>query len=260
MSFTRSSALSTTGFTIQAVIRLDTGNTDSRQGPFSLADGGWGGVYMGARPGATSKVRAGNIGSLGKNYQLEGEADNSLSTNVWGIYTLTVDPMVTTQMVARFDFLEDGSNGFIITDSVVATNQTVGRIGTAGGLFSGERGALDQSANWQGAIADLVVYNRVLDNSEIAANQTAFQTIYQDPIVYPTSIGDVSIAVIPGGSDIVISWATSEYGTFALETTSSLTIPSWDNVETGIPATGGNVSVTTTVSDAASFYRAYIED
>jgi hypothetical protein len=263
MTFTRSSALSSTGFTIQAVIRLDAGNTDSRQGPFGLAEaGGWGGLFMGVRAGDTSKVRAGNLGNTGSGTTvLQAEAANTLSTNVWGVYTLTVDPMVTTQMVARLDLLSDGSEGFSITHSVAGATNWVGAIGTAGGLFAGERGGgLAASDNWQGAIADLVVYNRVLDDSEIVANQVAFQSIYKDPIVYPTSIGDVSIAVLPGGSNVVISWATSEYGTFALEATPSLTIPSWGDVETGIPATGGDVSVTTTVSDAASFYRAYLED
>ncbi len=260
MTFTRASAISETGFTIQAVIRLDSGNSDSRQGPFSLADGGWGGVYMGARAGETSKVRAGNIGSEGKGYQLEGEAGNSLSTNVWGVYTLIVDPTVTTQLVASFDLLVDGSNGFTITDSVTSTNTVVGRINTSGGLFSGERGALSNTADWQGAIADLVVYNYVLSDSEIAANLNAFQTLYLDDIVYETSVGKVAMELISGGAEVVVTWETSQYGTFALESTESLSVPFWSDVETGIPGTGGDVSVTTTVSDAKAFYRAYIED
>ncbi|MDF7807736.1 hypothetical protein P4E94_09830 [Pontiellaceae bacterium B12219] len=266
MAFTRSSALSSTGFTIQAVIRIDSGNTDDRQGPYGLAQaGGWGGLYMGLRAAddGNSDIRAGNLGNTGTKASalLIENASSTMSTDVWGIYTLTVDPMSTTQLVAQCNLLSDGSNVFTHTLSVADATNWVGAIGTAGGLFAGERGsALGDTDNWQGAIADLVVYNRVLAPSELADNQAAFQTIYQVPVTYPTSIGDVSIEMISGGADVVISWATSEYGTFALEATDSLTFPVWGNVATGIPGTGSEVSVTTIVSEAASFYRAYIED
>jgi hypothetical protein len=262
MNFTRESVLATSGFTIQAVIRMDPGNTDSRQAPFACAEAsGWSGLYMGAVAGGTSQVRAGNLGNSGSGANvLSGSAANTLDTNgVWGVYTLVVDPTAATQMSATFDLLEDGLTAFTIESAIADATNWVGGISASGRLFGGEMGGgATATDNWKGAIADVVVYNRVLDSAELAANEAAFQTLYQNEIVYVAETGDVSLEFISGGTEVVVSWKTSVGSTFTLETSDTLTSSSWTPVESGITGTGADASVTVPVS-GTKFFRAYGE-
>ncbi|MEI6892118.1 MAG: hypothetical protein V5783_08110 [Pontiella sp.] len=265
MNFTRASAVATNGFTIQAVIRLDADVApESRRGPFACDEAtGWSGLYMGAQAGSSSQIRSGNLGDTQSgDYVLAGSVVNTLEAGTWGIYTLVVDPMADDQMVATFDLLSDGSTAFTITASVPGDTNWVGGISASGRLFGGDMGgsADADTDNWMGAIADLVVYDYVLSSDDLATNEEAFQIIYRDEVVYETSVGDVTIVALPSGTDVVISWATSEYGTFALESTENISYPVWTNVASGLPGTGSDISVTTTVSSVESFYRAYIED
>ncbi len=263
MNFTRNTAMEG-GFTIQMVLRIDGGNTDARQGPFACDEAsGWSGLYAGAVAGGTSQIRAGNLGNSGSGANvLTGSAANTLSaTNgTWGIYTLVVDPDAETQLSATFDLLEDGSTAFLIEASVADNTNSVGGISASGRLFGGDMGggADADTDNWMGAIADVVVYNRVLNSAELAANEAAFQTLYQDEIVYVAETGDVSLELISGGTEVKVSWKTSVGSTFTLESTDSLTSPSWTPVESGIAGTGADASVTVSVS-GTQFFRAYGE-
>jgi hypothetical protein len=119
-------------------------------------------------------------------------------------------------------------------------------------------GGATATDNWKGAIADVVVYNRVLDSAELAANEAAFQTLYQNEIVYVAETGDVSLEFISGGTEVVVSWKTSVGSTFTLETSDTLTSSSWTPVESGITGTGADASVTVPVS-GTKFFRAYGE-
>ncbi|MDP4896389.1 MAG: PEP-CTERM sorting domain-containing protein [Akkermansiaceae bacterium] len=191
LNFTRANSLGgTTGMlTIQAVIRID-GTVDDRSGPFALAQtSGWGGLYMGAQTDGVNNIRAGNIGNSGNNTTVL-RIDNggsAVTTGTWGIYTLVVDGTQNTnpQLTASFALLSDLSNVFSLTTSstALATGTNLG-LGTGGVLFGGERGTTDANnttGGWNGAIADLVVYDSALNSSQISANNAEFKTLYQVP-------------------------------------------------------------------------------
>jgi autotransporter-associated beta strand protein len=65
--------------------------------------------------------------------------------------------------------------------------------------------------------------------------------------------GNVAIQQIPAGS--LLTWATVVGQDYTVETSPSLTTPSWDPDISGVPGTGGDVSVTSTVSGVEAFFR-----
>ncbi|MDF7799064.1 hypothetical protein P4C99_06290 [Pontiellaceae bacterium B1224] len=263
MNFTRTSPVATNGFTIQAVIRIDEDLAqDSRRGPYACDEAtGWSGLYMGAQVAGTSQIRAGNLGNSGSGtYVLAGSANNTLDAGTWGIYTLVVNPASgDNQMVATFDLLEDGSTAFTITGDVPSTTNWVGGISASGRLFGGDMGGGADAAtdNWMGAIADLVVYNRPLDSTELETNEDAFLSLYQDGIVYPSAISNFAIEPAASSTDMVVSWSTVYGGNYTLKATDNLTAPSWTEVATGIVGTGAGVSVTNSTSGSRKFYQAF---
>ncbi len=96
------------------------------------------------------------------------------------------------------------------------------------------------------------------DNSLVATDMGTYFIIKSDTEVF---VGEVSVEMLPGGKDVVISWETSVLGTFGLESTESIAYSEWTDVVSGLAGTGSEMSVTTTVSSAETcFYRAYIED
>ncbi len=96
------------------------------------------------------------------------------------------------------------------------------------------------------------------DKSLVATDMGTYFIIKSDMKVF---VGEVSIEMLPGGTDVVISWDTSVFGTFALESVENIAYSEWTDVVSGLAGTGSEMSVTTTVSSAETcFYRAYIED
>ena len=84
-------------------------------------------------------------------------------------------------MTATFDLLAGLSNEFTLTDGDSST-APVGGLALNGRLFGGEMGgALEGTDNWRGAIADVVVYNFALSQSQIDQNTAEFQALYQVP-------------------------------------------------------------------------------
>ncbi len=76
----------------------------------------------------------------------------------------------------------------------------------------------------------------------------------------PTSVGNISIEVVQGGTNVALSWLTREgwnYGVEAKE--SGLKYGSWSTIITGVEGTGAEVTVTNPVSSYPKFYRAYLE-
>jgi hypothetical protein len=79
-------------------------------------------------------------------------------------------------------------------------------------------------------------------------------------VTEPSIIGDVSIDVVSDGTQVTLSFLTSENASYGVAVSSDLTDSNWNNIITNIPGTGGEVTVTNPVASAAEFYRAYIEE
>lgn len=76
--------------------------------------------------------------------------------------------------------------------------------------------------------------------------------IIREPLV----VGDVAIDPLPGTNAVTLTWATSsDTYSYAVEKKTSLSDASWIPALTGIPGNSGNVTVTTAVDQAESFYR-----
>ncbi|MEI6892119.1 MAG: PEP-CTERM sorting domain-containing protein [Pontiella sp.] len=198
MGFTRGIALGGAGYTIQAVIRIDDGNTDLRQGPIAMGDGGWGGVFMGAQTEADGNVRlrGGNqAGSSGANVLQIDSTMTGVTDGMWGVYTLVVDATDGVEtMTASFNQL-DGTSLFMETYGVGLTAD-VGQIDAVGQLFGGEYGQGDADS-WLGAIADVIIYNSALSTLDLATNEAEFQSLYVAAIPEPATLG--LIAIFGGG-------------------------------------------------------------
>jgi hypothetical protein len=191
MDFTRSTSLNGAGFTIQTVIRIDDGNTDRRQGPVAMADGGWGGVFMGARTEADGNInlRAGNQDSGSGSVLAIDDTMTGVTGGTWGIYTLLVSGADNPSMTATLTSI-DGTVLFSATDDN-GYSTDIGKINAAGGLFCGEYGQADADS-WLGAIADVVVYDSALSAVDLATNAAEFQTLYA-AIPEPATMGLVGV-------------------------------------------------------------------
>ncbi len=72
----------------------------------------------------------------------------------------------------------------------------------------------------------------------------------------PITVGDVAISPLPGTNAVTLTWATgSDAFSYAVEKKTNLADETWDPSLTGIPGNNGNVTVTTAVEQAESFYR-----
>jgi hypothetical protein len=182
MNFTGGASLGGSGFTIQAVIRIDD-NADRRQGPLGLdQSAGWGGLFMGARSNGNVETRAGTQTSGSNAGLLSTNTTPTITPGTWGILTMIADTSLGSPLTYSFDLLSDGSNVFTYTDAGNGTTNAIAGIGTAGRLFGGETGSGEPDTDaWLGAIADLVIYDTVLTSGQLAANKAEFTTLYQVP-------------------------------------------------------------------------------
>ena len=179
MDFTGGLNLNVTGFTIQAVIQI-ADNTDRRQGPFGLdQSAGWGGLYAGARSNGNVESRAGTQTAGSNAGLLSASGTPAVAAGTWGILTLALDTSSATSPLSySFDLLSDGSNVWSFTDVGNGTTDPTDAIGTSGRLFGGETGGAEgDTDDWQGAIADLIIYDSVLTAAELDANKAEFQSL-----------------------------------------------------------------------------------
>ena len=176
-------------YTIQIVVRVDSGNVDGRQGPIGFAENaGYGGVFAGINADEYSNnravgsiVRGGNLGGIDKPGMLEAKTTRTFESGTWGIYTIVVDPTADNQLTATFDRLSDGSNIFTLTRSLSGNTNDVTSIAITGRLFGGEMGAsaADRTDEFRGAIADIVIYDSALDTNDLETNKAAFISLFQ---------------------------------------------------------------------------------
>jgi hypothetical protein len=73
-------------------------------------------------------------------------------------------------------------------------------------------------------------------------------------------IEELSIEVISGGTEVVLSFDTTYGALYSVEATDDLAGNSWGDMATDVAGTGSEVSVTNSLSGNTEFYRAYIQD
>lgn len=71
----------------------------------------------------------------------------------------------------------------------------------------------------------------------------------------PVKIGDISLAILSGGTNLTLSWDTTNGAPYVVETTTDLVAIPWTDAITNIVGNGGSITVTTAVSEAQSFYK-----
>ena len=71
----------------------------------------------------------------------------------------------------------------------------------------------------------------------------------------PPEIGDITIEKLPGTNALALTWFSGRGYGYTVESKTSLITGSWETNSTGIFGTGGDVTVTTAVDQAKSFYR-----
>ncbi len=74
-----------------------------------------------------------------------------------------------------------------------------------------------------------------------------------------SAIGNMTIAVLPGGTQVELSWSTAFGYSYGVEASTDLSGGVWSNIITNVPGTGGQVTVTNAISSDAEFYKAYQE-
>ena len=98
---------------------------------------------------------------------------------------------------------------------------------------------------------DLVFTFDVDVNENPVINAIVIEAISDEPA---PEIGNIAIESLSGTDAIAITWATAIGVDYALENKLGLDVTDW-TTNTTISGTGGNISVTTTVDQAQSFYR-----
>jgi len=79
-------------------------------------------------------------------------------------------------------------------------------------------------------------------------------------IVPPPEIGDITVDQLPGTNGLAVTWATDAGWGYAMQNRTNLLDGSWTNDIAQIVGTGGDITVTTVVDQAESFYRVVMED
>jgi len=194
LEFTRDTVLGgTSGFTIQAVF---SGNSvpggDTAGGIIGLNEtAGFSGLFLGASPATDVELRAGNVNGVGNvagAFLNQGTADNLANTaavDQFAIYTLVVDPNAAAGQVvtASIDDPLSGANLLSVQfgdpdPALLPGGNSIDGIGNIGGFFAGEvgtpNGQFNIQDNFNGALADVVIYNFALDEAQLAANTAYF--------------------------------------------------------------------------------------
>jgi hypothetical protein len=73
--------------------------------------------------------------------------------------------------------------------------------------------------------------------------------------VVPPPIGDITLEILPNGTNYVLSWASAADFSYAVEDLADMQSTNWLSEATGLPGNDGTLSHTGTVSDAQNFFR-----
>jgi hypothetical protein len=124
-------------------------------------------------------------------------------------------------------------------------------------------GNLSPSADGSGSIETDIVLTNAYEFFAIAFyaddGNAGFDTTVDNVSLRPDQIlivGDLSMELLSGGSNLALTWDTSSEGIYDLESKSNLTDVAWATDLASIPGgTNGSVTVTTAVDQVQSFYR-----
>jgi hypothetical protein len=72
--------------------------------------------------------------------------------------------------------------------------------------------------------------------------------------------GDVSSAVVSGGTEVVLSWTTVSGDPYGVMATTNLADGPWVSITNGVSGNGAPVSVTNAVTAEQRFFRVYREE
>lgn len=75
----------------------------------------------------------------------------------------------------------------------------------------------------------------------------------------PPAIGDITLEILPNGTNYVLSWASAAGFSYAVEDLSDMGSTNWAPEATGLSGNDGTLSHTGTVSDAQNFFRVIAE-
>jgi len=95
--------------------------------------------------------------------------------------------------------------------------------------------------------------------TNLSIDSSGFLTGGAPPPV-PVTIGDVSIAVLPGGANLTLTWASTNGVPYVVKSTTNLVSGPWQAAITNIIGNGSNVTVTGPVSHVQSFYRIHLAE
>ncbi|MDF7799603.1 hypothetical protein P4C99_09005 [Pontiellaceae bacterium B1224] len=77
----------------------------------------------------------------------------------------------------------------------------------------------------------------------------------------PSEIGDATISILSGGTEMVICWeGVGGANTYAIEATDSLVHGIWTPIQEGIAGVNGQMCVTNSITKAYEFYRVVLEE
>jgi len=131
------------------------------------------------------EIRGGNVdsarGAPGA-FLNDGAVPNTAAVDQFAIYTLVVDPTASAGNVFTATIIDPLTGTVLASTSLGNPGSAIEGLGNIGALFAGEDGApgslFDRSDNFNGAIADLVVYNTALSAAELAQNNAFFTETY----------------------------------------------------------------------------------
>jgi len=90
-----------------------------------------------------------------------------------------------------------------------------------------------------------------IQRTDLGSGYSEYTVIPVPPLV----IGDIAFELLPGGNDLTLTWTTINPYSYTVESKISLIDPVWSTNATGIVGTGGDITVTTAVDQAQSFFR-----
>jgi acylphosphatase len=76
----------------------------------------------------------------------------------------------------------------------------------------------------------------------------------------PTTVGDISIEVVSGGTEVALTWVTEAGWNYGVAVKDDLVYGTWSNIITGVEGVDGEVTVTNSVPADAKFFRAYLDN
>jgi hypothetical protein len=75
----------------------------------------------------------------------------------------------------------------------------------------------------------------------------------------PPAIGDITLEILPNGTNYVLSWLSAAGFSYGVEDLSEMSSTNWLSEATGLPGNDGTLSHTGTVSESQNFFRVIAE-